>query len=205
MQASFGMCNTHTYLIKEAEEKLKSDGLNVAVLYETLFQKEEKLLSKIKEKEFNDNKNHFISIGKTKDFIAYKKEIMFDLIAKGICPGCLHQKESESFSTHEILRISKDEEFMNKYEEEKILLCRRHFLFLINESQNKDSIEYFINTHRIKIVRLHKRLSGFIEKHDYRLKSGMTEEEKKSWEKALEYFGSKKNIDIEGYNDLLIQ
>ena len=44
--ASFGMCNAHTYLLKEAEQKLKSDGLNISVLYETLFQKEEKLLTK---------------------------------------------------------------------------------------------------------------------------------------------------------------
>jgi len=205
MLASFGMCNAHTYLLQEAEANLKSDGLNISVLYETLFQKEEKLLAKIGQKELNESNKHFMNFGKKRDFAAYKKEILTELIAKGICPGCLHQDESESYCTHVILRLCKDEEFRNKYETEKILLCRRHFLFMINETENKEMIDYFVNEQRKKISRLHELLSGFIEKHDYRLKGRMLEEEKKSWEKALEYFGSKKNIDRDGYNDLLIQ
>ncbi len=210
--ASFGMCNTHTFLLKEAEEKLKSDGLNISVLYETLFQKEEKLLAKVEEKELVENSNHFTAFRKRRDFTAYKKEILSDLLVKparpvggGICPGCQHQKESESFYTHEILRLYKDDEFRNKYENERILLCRRHFLFIVNEAKEIEAVKYFVSKQREKIRSLHQQLSSFIEKHDYRLKSGITEKEKISWEKALEYFGSKKNINRDGYNDLLIQ
>jgi len=209
--ASFGMCNTHTYMLKEAEANLKSDGLNIAVLYETLFQKEEKLLAKIEERKFN-NKKSILNISKKNDFLSYKKQLLTEIkpkpsnsVSRGICPGCQHQKENESFCTHEILRIYKDDEFQKKYENEKVLLCRHHFIFLINESEKMETIEYFIKIHKTKIATLHKQLSGFIEKHDYRLKSRMTEEEKISWEKALEYFGSKKNIDREGYNDLLVE
>ncbi len=203
--ASFGMCNAHTYLLKEAEAKLKSDGLNISVLYETILQKEIKLLTKVEERELNESKKHFGKFGKRRDFVVYKKEILNELKSKGICPGCLHQKGSESFYTNEIVRLGKDQEFRNKFENERILLCRRHFLFLINEMEDKETMDYFVCVQIKKISRLQEQLSGFIEKHDYRLKSGMTEEEKKSWEIALEYFGSKKDIDREGYNDLLIR
>ncbi len=203
--ASFGMCNTHTYLLKEAEEKLKSDGLNISVLYETLFQKEEKLLAKIEGKEFVEKSGHLSVFRKRRDFAAYKKGILSELIASGICPGCQHQKESESFYTHEIIRLYKDGEFRSKYENEKILLCRRHFLFIINEAEEIQTLKYFVAEQKKKISLLHQLLSGFIEKHDYRLKSGMTDDERNSWERALEYFGSKKDIDRNGYNDLLIR
>ena len=202
--ASFGMCNVHTYLLKEAEEKLKSDGLNISVLYETLFQKEEKLLARIEKKEFVESAKHFAVLKRKHDLIAYKKEILEELIASGICPGCQHQKESESFYTHEILRMSKDDEFRKKYENEKILLCRIHFLFVINEAQELEAVKYFISEQKKKISLLHQQLSGFIENHDYRLKSRMTDDERKSWKRALEYFGSKKNISRDGYNYLLI-
>jgi hypothetical protein len=205
MLASFGMCNAHTYLLKEAEAKLKSDGLNIAVLYETILQKEIKFLTVSQETKLKESKKHFFISNKTHDFISYKNDILTKLNRIGICPGCQQQKLSESFYTHELLKLSMDEEFRNKYEHENILLCRMHFLFLINEMENNDTIGYFINVQRKKIIRLLELLSGFIMKHDYRLKNEMKEDEKISWEKALEYFGSMKNIKRDGYNDLLIQ
>lgn len=210
--ASYGMCNTHTYLLKEAEEKLNSDGLNISVLFETLFQKEEKLLARIDEKEYAESSKHFTAFRKTHDFVEYKKRILSELTAvparpagAGICPGCLQQKESEAFYTHEILRLYKDDEFKQEYGKEGILLCRRHFLFIINEAEDIQAIKYFISEQKKKVRSLHLLLSEFIEKHDYRLRSGMTEAEIKSWDKTLEYFGSKKGIDRTGYNNLLIQ
>lgn len=203
--ASAGMCNAHTYLLKEVETKLKSDGLNISVLYETLFQKEERLLSEVSEKEFVKDGKYFAVLKKKNNFLSYKKEILSELAASGICPGCLQQKGSESYYTHEIIRLREDDEFKSKYENEKILLCRRHFLFVINEGEDIETIKYFVSVQKKKIRALHRQISRFIEKHDYRLKNRMTEDEKKSWEKALEYFGSKKNINKDGYNDLLIQ
>lgn len=200
--ASFGMCNTHTYLLKEIEEKLKSDGLNISVLYETLFQKEERLLKKINEKKFVEEKSKFTPFKKKKDFIEYKKEILSEIVPKGICPGCLQQRESESFYTHEILRLYTDAEFKSKYESEEIQLCRHHFLYLINEAENDDMIKYFVKVQRTKIELLHMQLKNFIQNHHYRLKDEMTEKEIKSWEIALEYFGSKKGIVKDFYKKL---
>lgn len=200
--ASFGMCNTHTYLLKEVEEKLNSDGLNIAVLYETLFQKEEKILNKIYESV--EETKDVSSIRRKKIFISNKKQILRELIPKGICVGCQQQKESESFYTHEIIRIYKDEEFRNKYEKSESLLCRNHFLFLLSEADTTDVIKYFISTQRMKIETLHNNLKGFIQNHDYRLKGKMTEKENISWKFALEYFGFKNGLGKALYNDLLI-
>ena len=203
--ASFGMCNTHTYLLKIVEQKLKSDGLNISVLYETLFQKEEKLLAEIEEKELVENAKSFAGLKKKKDFISHKKEILSGLAATGTCPGCIQQQQSESFYTHEILRLYKDVEFRNKIENENILLCRRHFIFTINESENDDAIKYFNGVQKKKIELLHMHLKGFIQNHDYKSKKEMTEKEINSWTIALEYFGSKEGINREGYNELLNQ
>jgi len=192
--ASFGMCNTHTYILKEIEEKLNSDGLNIAVLYETILQKEIKLLKKIDDIEIKKSKKLFFVTKNLREFDNYKKEIISELEAKGPCPGCEHQKQSENFYTHEILRLYKDSDFREKYENEKILLCRKHFLFLINESEDIDAIKYFVEMQKSKINCLYDKLSKFIEKHDYRLKNEITNDERNSWKLVLEYTGSKKNI-----------
>jgi len=208
--ASFGMCNTHTYMLKEAEKTLGSDGLNIAVLYETIMQKEIKLLKNlsnaglVEEKDVKEKEKKLFNFSKSRDFESYKKEMLSELIGKGICIGCSHLEFSESFNTHEIVRLYKDEEFRNIYENVEILLCRRHFLYLINESWNKEALDYFIDIQKSKIIRLFDKMSGFINKHDYRLKSQMTDEESKSWEIVLEYTGSKQGINKEGYNNLLI-
>lgn len=181
-------------LIQEAEIKLKSDGLNIAVLQETILQKELKLLSKIEKKEIVIKKKKFLNFSRAENFKGYKKEIISDLAAKGICPGCLHQKGSESFYIHEIIRLYKDEEFQKKYEDEKIMLCRNHFLLLLNEADGVEIFDYFINLQLHKITILQKQLAGFVAKHDYRLRKEMTGIEEKSWANVFEYFGSKKYI-----------
>ena len=106
----------------------------------------------------------------------------------------MHQKGSESFYIHEIIRLYQDEEFQKKYGNEKILLCRNHFLLLLNEADNAEVFDYFINLQLQKITVLQSKLAGFVAKHDYRLRKEMTEIEEKSWVKVLEYFGSKKYI-----------
>lgn len=198
--ASFGLCNVHSHLLKDIENKLKSDGLNVAVLYETLFQKEEKLLNKVLDSVDDIQETKIFK--KKKSLNTNKENILNNLLPKGTCIGCLQQKETESYYTHEILRIFKDEEFIKKYESENVLLCRNHFLFLINESMGNDAIRYFIKTQKMKIESLHQKLKKFIYNHDYKIKSSLTENELNSWEKTLEYFGSKKNLGKNLYNDL---
>ncbi|MFA3783259.1 DUF6062 family protein [Melioribacteraceae bacterium 4301-Me] len=194
MLASFGMCNTHTYMLKETEVKIKSDGLNISVLYETLLQKELKLLSRILEPQRKYNK---------RTFNYYRKEILQKLAANGECPACENQKHSESFYTHEIIRLYKDEEFQKLYENNNVLLCRRHFLYLLNEAPNEEVITYFVNVQKIKLNKLFNNLTNFIQKHDYQSKIEITEDEKKSWQQLLEYSASKKNVNKNGYNEIL--
>ena len=46
------------------------------------------------------------------------------------------------------------------------------------------------------------QLSEYIRKYDYHFRKDLTDEERNSCTKILEYFGSKKNINREGYNSL---
>lgn len=194
MLSSMGMCNTHTILLQEAEARLQSDGLNIAVLHETILQKEIKLLSGIEKNSTNDRKKNFLNFSKVEDFKDYQNEIISKFVVDGKCPGCIHQQGNELFYTHEIIRLYQDKEFRKGFENEKILICRNHFILLLKESPNKDELNYFMNVQRKKITNLHRQLTGFVAKHDYRLKKEMLDNECNSWTKVLEYLGSKKYL-----------
>lgn len=186
MIASMGMCNIHTWVLAEFTDKL-----GIATLFETTLSKEMKLLKRADELEENDFRDDF----KNKKKLEKHKKIMIEqLSAKGNCLACEHQKESESFYTHEILTLWSDEEFRKYYEKDNILLCRSHFLFLIEECGKKETIDYFLAVQRNKLDKINYQLSEFLRKHDYRFQKEMTDENRESLIKVLEYFGSKKNI-----------
>lgn len=189
IQMSFGLCKNHTKLLKDSEIKLKSDGLNISVLYENVLKKELKILKQAENKIKETNAKLYSIVKKKADLSNYKKVITSEMQSKAGCLGCLNQKENESFYTHEIIRLYADQEFRERFEKYNVILCRRHFIFLVNESESKEAIEYFLKVQQQKISELYTQLTDFIEKHDHRLKSQMSDVERKSWERVLEYFG----------------
>ena len=197
MIAAMGMCNTHTWILAESK-----DELGIASLFETTLHKEIKLLRNTNELGLQ---NLTVNSKNERKLEKFKKEILKLLLPKGLCIACQQQKENESYYTHEMAILCEDEEFNKYYERDEVLLCRFHFLLLINETKNKDVINYFINKQRIKLDKLNYQLSEFLRKHDYRFKKEMTDLDRKSWKRLLEYLGSKPNISHKGYNDLLIQ
>ncbi len=206
MIASLGLCNTHTYLLMEEEKKLHSDGLNIAALYETSLQKEIKVIQRVNKNVRGFNKKYLTKFFKSNNELNdYKKFFHAVMNVTGECIGCENQKHTESYYTHEMLRLWTDGEFQELFSGGEILLCRNHFLFLVNEAEKRETINYFVNEHIRKLDKLYSRLEEFIRKHDYRFKNEMTDDDRKSWKKLLEYFGSKKNIDREGYNNLIFK
>ena len=202
--SSFGMCNIHSKLLKETEYKLNSDGLNIAVLYETLLKKEIKLLNEITEIKLKKGGRFLKKLDDKRKYINYKKEILLKMKVKEICLGCLQQKQSEAFYTHEIIRSFNDNDFRKLYSNQKTLLCRRHFLFLINETTNREVLDFFVEHQIQKITILSEQLSGFIDHHDYRFSDLISDDERKSWEEVLRYTGSDESISKESTNDLLV-
>lgn len=196
--SSFGMCNVHACLLEEIEDRLTSDGLNIAVLYETTIQREIKLLSNL-EIQNNNKKNSYVLFKSKNNFGKKKKEVLNELMPKELCPACKQQKESESFYIHEIIRLYKDQNFRNKYEQNKILMCKKHFLLLIEEIKSENAYDYFVKKQKEKLTSLYNNLKQFIEKHNYQSKESFTEEELNSWQKIISYFSSDKNISQEGY------
>ncbi|MGD1006365.1 MAG: DUF6062 family protein [Ignavibacteriaceae bacterium] len=124
----------------------------------------------------------------------YIRKITSKLTPKYECIGCTQQKFTESYYSHEIIRMECDKEFQNLYEDNKILLCRPHFVFLINEVTEKQKIDYIIQQQKIKLGKLNKDIGEFIRKHDYHFQKEMTNEDRKSRIKLLGHLGGRKNI-----------
>ena len=184
--AGMGMCNTHTWVLAESTDKL-----GIGSLFETTLSKENKLLKRINE--FEDKEMLSDSRNKKK-LNKDKKVIEGQLTAKGKCLACEHQEESELFSLHQLIIIWNDKEFREYYEDESVLLCRRHFQLLLQECDEKEIIDYFITIQKNKLNNLSYQYSEFMRKHDYRFQHEMTDKDKASLNRVLEYFGSKKNI-----------
>ncbi|MHB1687151.1 MAG: DUF6062 family protein [Ignavibacteriaceae bacterium] len=187
---AYGLCNTHTWQLKEAELKQYSDGFGVATILETTLHKEIRALDSIDEIKYIPNER--FAFKRRKGIREYIRKITEKLTPQKECIGCMQQKHTESYYTHEMIRISEDKEFQKLYEDGKILLCRPHFVFLINEITEKHKIDYFIQQQKIKLSKLSKDIGEFIRKHYYRFKNEMTEEDRKSWIKLLEHLGGKK-------------
>jgi hypothetical protein len=198
--SAMGLCNTHTQLLLEVE-KDKGDGLSAGSLFETTLHKEIRLIDEIGKLHPPNDKNFTIDNQSKKVLKGYKGKIKRTLIPTGQCIGCEQQNHTESFYTHETLRIWGDEEFQELYESEKIMLCRSHFIHIIVEAENKEVIDYFISSQKNKLDSLDFLLFEFIRKHDYRFQKEMTNKDRESWTKVLEYLGSKKGVKRKDYNN----
>ena len=185
MIAGMGMCNTHTWVLAESTDKL-----GIGSLFETTLSKEIKLLKKINE--YKDKE--MLRNSRKKKLDKDKKIIEDQFNAKGICLACEHQEESELFYLHQLIIIWHDKEFRDYYEDEIVLLCRKHFQLLLQESDEKEIIDYFITIQKNKLDNLSYQYSEFMRKHDYRFQHEMTDKDKASLNRVLEYFGSKKYI-----------
>jgi REP element-mobilizing transposase RayT len=198
--SAMGLCNTHIHLLLEIE-KNKGDGLSAGSLFETTLRKEIRLIDEIEELPPREDKNRTTNNQLKKALRGYKNKIKKTLTPAGKCIGCEQQNHTESFYTHETLRIWNDEEFQELYAREKIMLCRSHFINIIDEAENKEVIDYFISSQKNKLDSLNFLLSEFIRKHDYRFQKEITDEDRESWTKVLEYLGSKKGVKRKDYDN----
>jgi len=196
--SSSGLCNTHTQIIMELKKK-RSDGLSIASLFETSLHKEIRILGEVEDIKYKKRTNDIAGIKSKNDLRNYKNQINEILIPTGKCAGCEQEEFTESFYTHESLRLWKDREFGKLYESQKIMLCRSHFINMISEAENIEVISYFIGVQKNKLDKLNFLLSEFIRKHDYRYQKEMTDEDVGSWSALLEYLGSKKDVRRKDY------
>ena len=184
------------------KKKQYGDGFGIATLFETTLSKEQKLTDEINAIKLKKRNKHLVNFKSNNELQEYKVKVFNTLKPKTDCIGCSHQKDTESFFTHEMLRIYQNEEFRLLFENENVLLCRLHFIYTLTKAAEREAMNYFIEAQRIKLERLSFLVSEFIRKHDYRFQKELNNNDIKSWTKLLEYFGSKKNIDRNGYNNL---
>lgn len=194
LHASFGFCNQHAWLARDVEFELNSDGQHLGTLYETLLQYEIRQLEKSRNAASNRKPIYRKSTLKSakKDPVAV--EIVQNISASQECMICISARESEAFYSHLFLQMQGDAEFRSLYEEEHVLLCRPHFLFLINETANAEAIDYFLDQQIIKLKHVSARLFEFLEKHDVKRRHEPHGAEWNSWRTTLEHFSSKENF-----------
>jgi Family of unknown function (DUF6062) len=191
IHASFGFCNRHAWLAREAEEALHSDGQHLATLYESLLHAEIRLLSEAAGVQRDSSRKG--RKRKQKDPVIEKA--MTNLHPTGECLICAGVRRTEEFYASQCTLMRPDDEFRSLFESENVLLCRPHFISVLHEAKEPETIDYFVHQQIGKLEQLYKELKLFIEKHDVRYKNIPWGKEWNSWLQVLEHYSCKKGID----------
>lgn len=194
LHASFGFCPRHTVLAEIVEQELQSDGQHLGTLYETL------LVHEMQQIQAGRQPSEASPTGKKllkrKPIRKYPADpVRQRLTPSEDCMVCRSEQESEVYYAMIMADMYQDPEFQGLYEQEHVLLCRQHFVILLNELKEDVAVDYFIRWQMDKLSRLHRQLTLFLDKHDVRRAQEPHGEEWDSWKKTLDHFsGTKDNF-----------
>jgi hypothetical protein len=166
-----GFCSRHAKLAFEAEKKLKSDGLHLATMFETVLEEHISILNdqlKALESAISDKR---------------KKKKVPNTFHVSKCSICDFVEETEQIALHAFLYFSNDTELTETYDSSHAVLCFKHVEMLVKEQVNPQVI---MITQR-KLVRIKKDLSNFISKHDYQSLHDYSEGELHSYVAAVKF------------------
>lgn len=174
LHQSHGFCTRHAGLALEAEERLKSDGLHLATMYESLMAESLHTVSiqitALQELDSQKNRRK------------QKKPVRTAHAAR--CFVCDFTAETEAAALHGFLYFSRDRELIAAYSASKAILCFRHVQMLVKEKAGAAvAAETLAKLKRLKAV-----LSEFIRKHDYQSGHDYSEDEASSFDAAVRFF-----------------
>lgn len=177
LHQSHGFCSRHAGLAFEAEEKLNSDGLHLATMYESVMGEGLTILSNqiaiLEEQAKEKNKRK------------QRKSVRTVHAAK--CFVCDFAAETESAAVHGFLYFSRDKDLIEAYSASKAILCFRHVQMLVKD---RAGIEVVTET-LAKVQRLKGSLSEFIRKHDYQSEHDYTRDELQSFVSTVKFFAGR--------------
>ncbi|MGA9407872.1 MAG: DUF6062 family protein [Bacteroidota bacterium] len=193
LHASFGFCNHHSWLAKEVEHELNSDGQHLGTLHESVLHGELRLIREASEITRSTKQKPIGAKKKSADPAI--QQLVKTMEPQGECLLCMSDKHTEEFYASQFVLMYSDEEFRILFEAESLLMCRPHFLSIMREAHDPAVIDYFLHQQSMKLQRLYDRLKLFLEKHDVRYQYEPHGKEWASWLETLEYFSSKPGVD----------
>ncbi len=183
-----GFCTRHAKLALMAEVKLKSDGLHLATMFETVLEENIKLLEDqariIEEIAAETNKR--------------RKRRSVRSVDAGKCFVCDFLKESENIALHGLVYFSNDDEFIEAYRRSRTVICYRHVQMVVREAADPiwagKTSERVLNVTLDKLNRLKLDLSNFIKKHDYQSDHDFTRNELDSYVDVVNFFSGQMRL-----------
>lgn len=169
-----GFCTRHAKLALMAEVRMKSDGLHLATMFETVAEENIGLIEA--------QADHIEQIeAETNRRKKGKSVRSFDV---GKCFVCDFLRDFEEIALHNLLRFSGDDEFMEKYVASRTLVCFRHIEMLVKEKVSTRLLRASI----AKVNKLRSYLLNFIDKHDYQRAHDYTQDELDSYLDVVNFF-----------------
>ena len=183
-----GFCTRHAKLALATELTLKSDGLHLATMFETVMEEHLQLLEKqakrVRESEEVTTKR--------------KRKPPSGAVDACECFVCAFLKESENIALHGLVYFSDDDEFIEAYRRSKTVICFRHTQMVVKEAADpiwagKTSARVLDVTLE-KMNRLKADLSNFIKKHDYQSDHDYTRGELDSYLDVVNFFSGQMRL-----------
>lgn len=183
-----GFCTRHAKLALEAELALKSDGLHLATMFETVMEDHLKQI-----------KNQAGRVKESKEEAAKrKKRRAFSASEVDECFVCKFLKESENIALHGLVYFSGEDEFIEAYRKSRTIICYRHVQMIIKDAADPawagKISERVLNVTLDKLDRLKLDLSNFIKKHDYRSVHDYTRDELDSYIDVVNFFAGQMRL-----------
>ena len=182
MRDSFGLCNLHTWLLRDVPASSAPD-LGFAIIAKDLLNRFERMAGEPPVVEWRTLKGW---LGRTRSRLRAK-------LKRTRCPACVHAARSESVHLRQLLDLLDEADFSEKYRD-SAGLCLPHFL-VAEETQGVHP--HFAQLREVQIRKaqsLHDTLDRFVEKNDHRAREEITRAEARAWTDAMEFLGGKRGV-----------
>ena len=182
MRDSFGLCNLHTWLLRDVPASSAPD-LGFAIIAKDLLNRFERMAGEPPVVGWRALKGW---LGRTRSRLRAK-------LKRIRCPACVHAARSESVHLRQLLDLLDEADFSEKYRD-SAGLCLPHFLVAEETHAGHRHFEQLREVQIRKARSLHDTLDRFHEKHDHRAKDEITPAEARAWTDAMEFLGGKRGV-----------
>lgn len=177
-----GFCTRHAKLALTTELNLKSDGLHLATMFETVLQEHlhqlENQIRRVRESNAQTAKR--------------KKKTTFGVVEADECLACNFLKGTENIALHGLVYFADDDEFIDAYTRSSTVICYRHIQMIVREAADpiragRISARILEVTER-KLNKMKLDLAGFIKKHDHQSDHDYSRDELDSYVDVVKFF-----------------
>ncbi len=182
LRDSFGLCNPHTWLLRELPASSAPD-LGFAIIARDLLNR------------FDEAAGAPPVAGwrALRGWLARAGSGLRARLKKTTCPACVVADRAESVHLRQLLDLLGDEPFSEQYRDSSGI-CLPHFLVAEEYHANHPHFAQLRELQTNKAQSLRDTLDRFIEKHDHQAREEITPAETRAWTDAMEFLGGKRGV-----------